>query len=320
MSRGLAQESRRIENHYPGFMFRPRARRLDVIARNATPSSVVETMECDNPVKAWRGTIQPFASDPSAKEVAWIIADLVANRDVDVRLNGTLGHLPSCAGSHDLPPDLIPGRRLTEAYTIEMTCRIPPGLPVVRAIAPLICPEASVLDAEGHPMIQEPFRPPHLQWREQALCITFPPDRGWEWGEGVLLYVLDQSAIWLAKHTVWSESRERLGSGNGIWIGSATTHDEFAFVDRLAELDAQDPCHCSRPASYDACCRPKEAVSAFAYAMTFVCDPSRAEVRSALGRFKPQYRQHVLSALDAGPLAGTCCWITAARLANVRHS
>lgn len=314
--RRWAQEARLLNDRYPGFRFTPRPPRLDLIAAQATSTSRVETMECDNPVRAWRGTIQPFAQDASDDEVRSIIADLAADRDVGIGLDGTLAHLPTCSARHELRCELTPGRRLTEAYTIEMACRTPPGLPLVRAIAPLIWPEANIILDDGHPIVYEPFRPPHLQWRERALCVTFPPDRGWEWGDGVLADFLDQTALWLAKHTVWSETRERLGAGNGLWIGRATTHDEFAGLDRFNELDPRDRCHCGSAKPYGKCCRSRELASTRELLFSMVRDPWLAALRSGLGRFRPQYRDQVVRALEAGTQVHTaaCCWVFTASL------
>jgi hypothetical protein len=313
MDKRWAQEARLLKDRYPGFRFTPRPPRLDLIALRATSTSVVEKTECDNPVRAWRGSIQPFVPDATHDEVRCLIADLAGDRDVGVRLNGTLAHLPGCSAPHDLPPELIPSRQLAEAYTIEMACRRPPGLPLVRSIAPMIWPEANVL-VDDHPIVHEPFRPPHLQWREGALCVTFPPDRGWEWGDGVLADFLDQTALWLAKHTVWSETRERLGPGNGIWVGRATTHDEFAVLDRLDDLDPRHRCHCGSAKPYGECCRTGELAIARTLLLSMASDPWLAALRSGLGRFRPQYRDQIVRVLAAGAQERTpvCCWAFAA--------
>lgn len=291
------QEVSLLANRYPSFKFVPRAPNLELIATKETPLALFESRECDNPVKTWVGTIQPFRPSLAPEELALILADLAADRQVGFYPDGTLAHMPKCRGPHADRGDLLPRRRVTDSYTVELICRKPPGMPLVRAINPLIFPEASILGEDEQPVIKEPFRPGHLFWKHSALCATYAPDRTWAWGEGVLADYLDQVAIWLAKFAIWTETRERLGRGEGRWIGSATTHDAFSVIDRVLTLPPDTGCHCGKAQKYRDCCQQNEALLAYELIFVYVLNTSFDRSHRELNAFRPQYREGVAKAL-----------------------
>ena len=307
------REASRLLKYYPAFREVRRPPFSDTLSLKYRPSFAVERtehLECESPVRTWIGKIQPFGS-ASMDETLKIIADLSSESPVSIPVAGQLRHLRHCTREvHDLPTELRPARLLTESFTVEVICRRPPATPIVRGIAPLI-----VRDAFG---IQEPCVPPHLLQQLGALCVISPSDGTWNWerGDGLLEF-LDHTAIWLAKHAVWMESRERLGSARGVWPGAFEPHDEFAAIGRLCQTAADALCRCGSAKAYAACCREQDLFEAreimgmccthagrvlggrlYPAPFRFPLSSSLHADNIALARFRPESRRAVRAALD----------------------
>lgn len=220
---------------YPGF---------EVVDR--LPQYFQDRERCGPVVRTWRGMIQPFGEANDASEVEHILADLAADRIVYVTCEGLLRHDPDCHGDHGLHEDLRPGRRLDDQYRVEIAYRTPPGHPIVRSLQPEITKKVFP-DATD--------QPPHLLQPLDALCILFPPNREWSWEVHTAREYVDFTSIWLAKHTLWMEMRERLGPGRGRWIGSAVSHDP---AEVLRVVRPQDPCPCGSARRYGVCHREED--------------------------------------------------------------
>jgi len=199
----------------------------------------VEREQCGEYVRTWRGAITPFPIEMPLAETQAIVADLAEDRDVRVLANGALAHYEDCGGTHQPHREFQLARPLRGVFMVEIAYRRPPGVPIARSLSPRI--------DQHHPL----GPPPHLLNTIDALCVVFPADRTWV-GEvdGARQYA-NFTAIWLAKHLVWEEARERGVGLEEAWPGSVVGHDPFE-LPRL--LDSHDPCRCGSGSVYGLCC------------------------------------------------------------------
>jgi len=218
----------------------------DFVVADRLPKHALERDRCGAVVRTWKGFLQPFGNALDTEQVEQVLADLAADRVVHVLPGGTLQHAPGCELPHHLAEDLRPGRPLDDRYLVEIAYSIPPAHPTVRALEPEITKEVFPDPAD---------QPPHLLQPLQALCILFPPNREWNWDEHTVREYMDFMTIWLAKHSVWLETRERLGPGRGQWIGSSIPHDPR---DILELLRPNDLCRCGSARRYTSCCRQED--------------------------------------------------------------
>lgn len=233
---------------YPSFRLMVRRRYRDprrVLGESfpETARERVERQQCGEFVRAWEGSITPFCFEVPMAELQAIVADLAEDRAVRVLADGTLAHYEHCGGTHQPSHEFRLARPLRGTFKIEIAYRIPPGCPIARPLSPRI-------DSQ-HPL----GPPPHLLNPIGALCVLFPADRAWVSGKHGARRYADFTAIWLAKHLVWEEARERGVALEDAWPGSAAGHDPFEL---LHLLEPGDPCRCGSGQAYEACCAPDD--------------------------------------------------------------
>jgi len=244
-----AQEAADMTVGYPSFesVVRRRHRPFEHFLGPSTgesPRERVEREQCGEFVLTWQGSISPFPSGMRVEEIQAIVTDLDEDRPVRVLADGVLAHDEDCRGSHRPRTEFRLQRPLHGAFKIEIAYRRPPGVPVARSIAPRI--------NQHH----QSGAPPHLLNTIDALCVLFPADGTWVWGVHGARQYTNYTAIWLAKHLVWVEARER---GVGImeaWPGSFVGHDPFE-IHRL--LRPHVSCRCGSGKIYAECCAESDA-------------------------------------------------------------
>jgi len=206
----------------------------------------VERDQCGEFVLAWRGSITPFPSGMSFEEVQAIVADLDEDVPVRVLADGALAHYDECGGKHSPRPGLQLGQVPEGTFQIEIAHRRPPGCPIARSRWPRIN-----RDHRRGP-------PPHLLNAIEALCILFPADGAWVWGVHGIRHYANYTVIWLAKHLVWVEARQRGISVDEAWPGSVVGHDPAQLRGVLGQ---RDPCRCGSGKVYGDCCWPGDALA-----------------------------------------------------------
>jgi hypothetical protein len=169
--------------------------------------------------KAWRGILQPFADDISARDVLRAFEkglDVVSDR----------GFLS--AGGLEI--DRVP--HWAEPYLLGMNCRFetlvldfePPHHPFAYGIFPRI----SRLQYPAQPHLRED-RPMRYAGDEiPALCVYMATDRPYHPGTPRIIQFIDQVAGYLGKHLIWTKTRKlfRLGQRGPIYSPS---HGEAIF-------------------------------------------------------------------------------------------
>jgi hypothetical protein len=92
---------------------------------------------------------------------------------------------------------------------------------------------------------------PHPIAPLNSLCISYAPTDAWGLErDGALLY-LDWTAIYLAKHALWLETRERNGKGGAVWPGSSMSYDP----DEELKAPSTASCSCGSGRRYGTCHR-----------------------------------------------------------------
>ncbi len=222
-------EARRVLEAYPTFESRARLPRPRLDPYEAT--------RCGAFVRTWYGIMQPFRPELDPREMLAIIADLYDDGDILVSA-GSLRHDTRCSRAHGLDPALVPQRAVTDMFEVELAYCVPPARPVVRSMRPF-------LSLRQYPDMPHPIAPLN------SLCISYAPTDAWSIErDGAVLY-LDWTAIYLAKHALWREARERNGAGRAAWPGTAMSYDPGE------ELKAPPtaPCSCGSERRYDRCHR-----------------------------------------------------------------
>lgn len=225
-----AQERAKMNDAYPLF------RLIDRWPRPFLDAD--EAARCGELVRTWCGVICPFPLDVDDEELLNIIADLrTGNGDLIVTNGGGLRHSRHCGRTdHQVPAEAIPQRVLNDSYEIEIAYAQPPARPIVRGVRPRIT-------TREYPDMPHPTAP------LKALCVAHPPVDRWNWRvDGAVLYA-DWTAFYLAKHTLWLESRERLGAGKGLWPGDSAGHQ----LEELVTAPRNAPCSCGTELTYKRC-------------------------------------------------------------------
>lgn len=226
-------EARRVTTEYPFFELRDRLPRPNLDEHEAA--------RCGAFVRTWRGTVQPFSPDLDRNELVALIADLYDDVDAVSVSAGSLRHdAARCGRAHTLDPDLVPRRAVNDIFEIELAYCVPPARPVVRSLRPF-------LTVRQYPDMPHPIAP------LSSLCVSYPPTDAWDLDrDGALLY-LDWTAVYLAKHTLWLEARERKGRGRAKWPGAGIgpaydPHEEL-------KSSATASCSCGSGERYASCHR-----------------------------------------------------------------
>ncbi len=226
-------ETRRVTEAYPQ-LEKPRD-------RPARPDLDPEDAErCGAVVRTWRGVIQPFPEWLDRDELLAIIFDLYNDIDVMVA-GGALRHDSNACqrSTHPVPVDLIPQRTLTDSYDIELAYTIPPARPIVRGLRPR-------LTVDEYPDMPHPVVP------TKSLCIAYPPRNHWDLRHhGARLY-FDWTSIYLAKHTLWLEARERNGFAKWPGEGMGPDYDPEEEI----KAPATGECSCNSGRRYGKCHLP----------------------------------------------------------------
>lgn len=226
------------------------------------------------PVSAWQGLVQPFASDEEARLILRLLAsdkavDIVAGRILASPETGSI--MPHAAE-----------RRLTDcrvAFDLLVLELEPPAHPWVFSLSPAI----SRTEFYNHPhlrtdrILRLPSRTVH------GFCIYSAAQFRLDRALSIVPQVLNQAAIFLAKHIVWQKTQrlfnmatgevlhDGIGSVDhpfpsnsiwqihpieqwrGFWPGTEAENG----VNHL-KLDPEGECWCGKGLKYKDCCRSEE--------------------------------------------------------------
>lgn len=186
---------------------------------------------------------------PRPEDLAMVLADLEAEEEVSIGLNGKISHSGDCATPREKHQKRGLALRLAHRrFTAEL--EFPPNL---FAVLGPVHPKFRVLD----PVTSLRTHPahPHLfgdnRTGDAWACPVTAQTTTWKWQTGATLEYLDQCAIWLLKTEVWAATGGRVLSGFGRWIGPSTSHQPR---DVLRATDSEGPCRCGSGQKYKECC------------------------------------------------------------------
>lgn len=184
-------------------------------------------------IAAWQGELRPF---DGPQDLSKILDDLQNEGEVVVRA-GTLVHDPICLRNHAIPDYLSRLSHIGLQYAALIVAYPPKRHP--RAF--ITSPRISRLRFPIHP---------HLNG-DDSVCSYLPSQGVLPWSAKTLRTLLDFTAIWLAKHTVWCDTGDGRG---GIWIGPAAGH---SIPELLATVPRNAECPCGSGKKYKHCHRPE---------------------------------------------------------------
>lgn len=187
--------------------------------------------------KAWRGILQPFADDKSARDVFRAFEE---GREV-ISDRGFLS-------AKECPIRSIPRRE--EAYIVGMSARFeiqildfdPPHHPFVYGLFPRI----SRHHFPAHPHLREDQQMAYAGKSIPALCVYMASDCPYNAGVPRIIQFADQVATYLGKHLIWTKTRKLFQLG--IWApvysplpGEAIFDTTSRIRPRLAEIALKRP-------------------------------------------------------------------------------
>ena len=190
----------------------------------------------DGPVLLWRVLLNPY---PQPEEMYMVLADLEADRPVDVSVHGRILHSADCIGQNHVLRGLPWAQHdvqtlPAEPVQVELLYRPPPAHPQVRCVAPAW----STLSHPNHPHFYHP----------DVVCPLFPPDGDWRWAENTAADYLQFVSLWALKTWVWLATARR---GRAVWLGSAHGHSR----DDLRPVHPSASCTCGSGLPFGSCCR-----------------------------------------------------------------
>lgn len=186
------------------------------------------------PLRIWEGLLHPLPDE--AREIRLILADLDADRKVNVRQGGSIVHPEDCKEDHSLAEDLQDLIVTPRVFYLSAAQDRPPSHPRVRALLP----EISERTFFGHP---------HL-YMSGEICPLFPPDGGWDGIGNTLADYLPHISIWLVKHMVWVSMRALGRKARFIGKDDAPHGDFDRLISRLGQ------CWCGSGRAYRNCHKP----------------------------------------------------------------
>jgi hypothetical protein len=151
-------------------------------------------------VRAYRGRIQPFASE---SDIVGIVAHLRGAEKVRVEVGGELAHPLWCEGRHQRPVELADLGKVKISFEVLLLDFEWPRHCRVFGVAP----EISRRTFPQHPH----FRDDQMSIVDDkplpALCTYLSSDNALKRDETELVQILDFTSIYLAKHAFWAATQ-----------------------------------------------------------------------------------------------------------------